>query len=453
MAQLMISVSGIRGIVGEGLTPEVIIEFAQAYGAFCQGKPVVIGRDSRVSGDLVHHAFVSGLLSVGNDVIDIGIASTPTTQMMTEKLDCGGGIIITASHNPVEWNGIKMLASDGLFLDAEQGAKVLEIRDNKMYTFKTWQGLGTLRKYETASEEHVQATLELPYINVEQIRERKFKVVADLINGAGCVIVPNLLEAFGCEMVLMNDEPHGRFARTPEPLPENLTAVGEMVKKHGADLAVVVDPDSDRLALVDEKGVPLGEEYTLGVSGEYFLTKKQGKLVVNVSTSQLLGDLAKKYNCELEYTKVGEINVTKHMREIGAVFGGEGNGGVIVPDFHLGRDAIIGIALVLQRLAMGSEKLSEIRANLPQYFMVKQKIQLGFDNKPGDVIEKIKEKYAGENLDLKDGLKIWRDNSWVQVRASNTEPILRVMAEAPTQQAADALADELRETTQKILQG
>ncbi|KAA3619933.1 MAG: phosphoglucosamine mutase [Calditrichaeota bacterium] len=450
MSRLMISVSGIRGIVGEGLTPEIITQFAQAFGTYCESKPVVIGWDARVSGDMVHRAFVAGLLSVGCDVIDLGIAATPTVQMTTKELECGGGIIITASHNPIMWNGIKMLASDGLFLDAEQGEKVLEIRNKKTFAFKPWDQLGTVKKLNTASAAHIEKILALPYINPMQIRARKFKVVADCINGAGCVIIPKLLEELGCDSIILNGEANGLFARTPEPLPENLTAVCQTVKQHGADLAIVVDPDSDRLALVSEKGEPLGEEYTLGITGDYFLKNQQGKVVVNVSTSQLLPDIAREYGCETEITKVGEINVTKHMREIDAVFGGEGNGGVIVPDLHLGRDAIIGVALVLQHLSSTNETLSEIKARLPQYEMVKLKIQLDENSNAKAILAKIQEKYKNEQIDLIDGLKLIRDKSWVQVRASNTEPILRVMAEAPTRAEAQAMADELREATEAL---
>ncbi len=447
MSRLMISVSGIRGIVGDGLSPELVTQFAQAFGTYCDGRPVVIGWDARVSGEMVHKAFVAGLIAVGCEVIDLGIAATPTVQMMTEELDCGGGIIITASHNPIMWNGIKMLAADGLFLDAEQGAKVLKIRDEKQFVFKAWDQLGSVKSLADASAKHIEKVLSLPYINPMQIRARKFKVVADCINGAGCVIIPKLLEELGCESIVLNGEPTGRFARAPEPLPENLTTVCRAVEQHGADLGIVVDPDSDRLALISEKGEPLGEEYTLGITGDYFLKHLQGKVVVNVSTSQLLPDLAREYGCECDRTRVGEINVTKHMREVGAVFGGEGNGGIIVPGLHLGRDAIIGAALVLQHLSSTSEKLGEIKARLPQYEMVKIKINLKDEQNPQAILESIENKLKNETLDLTDGLKLIRGKSWVQVRASNTEPILRVMAEAPTRAAAEEIAAELKSLT------
>lgn len=447
MSRLMISVSGIRGIVGDGLTPELVSQFAQAFGTYCQGRPVVIGWDARISGDMVHKAFVSGLISVGCEVVDLGVAATPTVQMMTEKLESGGGIILTASHNPIMWNGIKMLAADGLFLNAEQGAQVLKIRETGEYDFKNWDRLGKIRTFPDAATEHIKQVLSLPYINPMQIRARKFKVVADCINGAGCVIIPKLLEELGCESIILNGEATGRFARMPEPLPENLTAVCNAVKQHGADLGIVVDPDSDRLALISEKGEPLGEEYTLGITGDYFFKHKQGKVVVNVSTSQLLPDIAREYGCECDRTKVGEINVTQHMRKVDAVFGGEGNGGVIVPELHLGRDAIVGAALVLQHLSSTHETLSEIKSRLPQYEMVKIKINLQDGLEPAAILENLTNKLNDENLDLTDGLKLIRGKSWVQVRASNTEPVLRVMAEAPTKAAAEALATELKQLT------
>ncbi|MCA9732335.1 MAG: phosphoglucosamine mutase [Deferribacteres bacterium] len=450
MARLMISVSGIRGIVGDGLSPEIVTQFAQAYGTYCEGKPVVIGWDARVSGEMVHRAFVAGLISVGCDVIDLGIAATPTVQMMTEKLDCAGGIIITASHNPIMWNGIKMLAPDGLFLDAEQGAKILEIRENKAFAFKSWDKLGKVTKYENSAAEHIEQVLALPYINPMQIRARKFKVVADCINGAGSVILPKLLGELGCECIILNGEPNGIFARTPEPVPENLTVVCQSVKQHGADLALVVDPDSDRLALISEKGEPLGEEYTIAVAGDYFLKHRQGKVVVNVSTSQALPDIAREYGCETEFTRVGEINVTKHMREVGAVFGGEGNGGVILPELHLGRDAIVGAALVLQHLSSANEKLSEIKARLPQYEIVKMKIELSENTDAKALLQVLTARYKNEQIDLTDGMKLIRNKSWVQVRASNTEPILRVMAEAQDRETALAMAEELRTVTEEL---
>lgn len=451
MGQLMVSVSGVRGIVGDGLRPDIVAGFAQAFGTFCQGGTVVLGRDSRVSGDMMYHAVVAGLLSVGCKIIDIGVCPTPTTQLATEKHQAAGGLMLTASHNPVMWNGIKMLAADGLFLDAEQGEAVLRIRQSDRFEFKTWQQLGSLEQDLSALQDHLHEVLSVPFLHLEQIRARKFKVVADCINGAGCEIVPRLLEELGCDIVVLNGTPDGRFVRAPEPLPENLTAVCEAVKKYGADLAVVVDPDADRLALVSDRGVPLGEEYTLAIATDFVLGRRRGPVAVNVSTSRVIDDIAAKYDCPVHRTRVGEINVAKRMREIGAVIGGEGNGGVILPDVHLGRDSLVGIGLVLQRLAEANTSLHALHRSLPQYRMVKMKIELPAGVDPAAVVAALREKYAGEQLDETDGVKILRAKSWVQVRPSNTEPILRVMSEAPTEAEARTLANELSAATEHLV--
>ncbi|MFQ5632692.1 MAG: phosphoglucosamine mutase, partial [bacterium] len=443
MSRLMISISGIRGVIGEGLTPNVAMEFAQAFGTLCNGGAVVVGRDSRVSGQMMHNAIIAGLIAVGNKVVDIGISPTPTTQLATENLHTSGGIIITASHNPVMWNGMKLLAADGLFLDAQQGKKVLEIKEQGAYDFKSWDALGRVEKYDRAIDEHIEAVLALPYVNVSQIRARNFKVVADCINGAGAMVVPKLLAALGCESMIINGTPDGKFARVPEPIPENLGEVNEAVRQYGADLAVVVDPDADRLALVSEKGEPLGEEYTLALAVDFILERKKGPVVTNVSTTLALDDLAQKHGCRIERTKVGEINVAKHMREVDAVIGGEGNGGVILPDVHLGRDSLAGITLTLQAMAETGKTLCELHAELPQYQIIKEKIELAPEMNPRKIIDDLEKKYSSEKLDLTDGLKILRNNSWVQVRPSNTEPIIRVMAEAPTKDEAKALAHEM----------
>jgi phosphomannomutase len=438
----MVSISGVRGIIGEGLTPDVVLSFAQAFGTYCGPGKIVVGRDSRVSGPMLLGTVSAGLVAVGCEVIDIGIAPTPTTQLATENLQAAGGIILTASHNPVMWNGLKLLAADGLFLDEEQGAKVLEIRNNNASKFQKWDGLGKISSYGKAVEDHLEIIKKIPFIETEKIRRRRFRVIADCVNGAGGVIVPQLLEHFGCETIVLHGEPHGRFPRMPEPLPENLGELGKAVRDYGADLAFAVDPDSDRLALVSDEGVPLGEEYTLAVAVDLLLQKRRGKVAVNVSTSMAIDDIAAKYDCVVERTRVGEINVAKRMREIGAVIGGEGNGGVILPDVHLGRDALVGIAMTLQRLAESGAALSEVHASLPQYVMCKRKVELGEGIAAQNTLEKIENKFRHERLDKLDGIKILRDHAWVQVRASNTEPIIRIMSEARTMKEAEALCDE-----------
>jgi len=443
LSSLMVSISGVRGIIGEGLTPEVALSFAQAFGTYCGKGAVVLGRDSRVSGPMLAGAVSAGLAAAGCDVLDLGIAPTPTTQLATEKLHAVGGMILTASHNPVMWNGLKLLAPDGLFLDAEQGAKVLEIRNGGHYNFQKWQNLGKIASYNKAVDDHLDAIKQLSFIDTEKVRRRKFRVVADCVNGAGGMIVPQLLQHFGCETIMQNADPHGRFPHNPEPLPENLDELGKAVREHRADLGFALDPDADRLALVSEKGAPLGEEYTLAIAVDLLLQKRRGKVAVNVSTSMAIDDIAKKYDCSVERTRVGEINVAKRMREIGAVIGGEGNGGVILPDVHLGRDAMVGIAMTLQRLVEFGGSLSELHASLPQYAMCKRKVELGAGIDPQKVLETIAQKYQRERLDTLDGIKILRDHAWVQVRPSNTEPIIRIMSEARTLKEAAALCDEV----------
>ena len=448
MSQLMISISGIRGVVGTGLTPEVTLSFAQAFGTYCKGGKIVVGRDSRVSGVMLQEAISSGLLAVGCDVIDVGVAPTPTIQLATEKLHSTGGVILTASHNPVMWNGMKLLAPDGLFLDSEQFAEVVNIRERCTYELKSWDRLGALSTYNSAVDDHLNAVTALNFINVEQIRRRKFRVVVDCVNGAGGVIVPKLLKHLGCEVVPLNIEPTGRFSHDPEPLPENLSQLGQAVREHHADFGLAVDPDSDRLALVSEKGVALGEEYTLAIAIDYLLRIKKGKVVVNVSTSLVIDDIAAKYGCSVERTRVGEIYVAKRMREIDAVIGGEGNGGVILPNIHLGRDAIVGIAMTLQYLVEFGGSLSELHASFPKYVMCKRKVELNGGIDARNILDRIAKKYQREKMDLQDGIKILRDKSWMQIRASNTEPIFRIMTEAPTLSMAEELCQELEAVVQ-----
>jgi phosphomannomutase len=442
--QLMISISGVRGVIGEGLTPEVMLAFAQAYGTYCKSGRVVVGRDSRVSGPLLHHAVAAGLMAVGCEVIDVGIAPTPTVKIATHNLHASGGLIITASHNPVMWNGLKMLARDGLFLDEEQGQQVLAIRDAGTASFlRRWDELGKLTFYEKALNDHLETIYALPFFDIEKIRRKKFRVVADCVNGAGGVILEKLLEHFGCDFVILNKTQDGRFTHNPEPLPENLGELCEAVIKYRADAGLAVDPDADRLAVVSERGVPLGEEQTLALATAFLLSKRKGKVVVNLSTSMVIDDIAAKNGCTVERTKVGEIHVAKHMREVSAVIGGEGNGGVILPDVHLGRDAMVGVAMTLQHLADFGGSLSELNASLPQYVMRRRKVELSSGLDPKKVLHKIAQKYRHEKLDMNDGVKILRDHSWVQVRASNTEPILRIMSEAPNTEIAEKYCDEL----------
>ncbi len=443
MSNLMISVSGVRGIVGEGLTPEIVLNFGQAFGTFVKGGKVVLGSDSRVTGQLLKQAVSAGLLSVGCDILDIGVCPTPTTQIAVENLKAAGGVMITASHNPIMWNGLKLLGPDGLFLDAEQGEQVLQLSEKRHFTYSKWDKIGVQVHYSKAIDEHIEAILGLRYLNQDKIQERRFKVVADYVCGAGATLLPALLNELGCEVVALNEEPSGLFPHNPEPLPENLGTLCEAVRAEKADLGIAVDPDSDRLALVSEKGEPLGEERTLALAVKYILTKKSGPVVINASTSKATEDVARAAGSEIFRTKVGEINVAKKMREIKAAIGGEGNGGIILPDIHLGRDAPIGVALTLQHLADFGGSLSELNETLPRYVIMKEKIALGKID-AADALKRIQTLYSDDDLDLTDGVKILRNDSWVHVRPSNTEPIMRVIAEAPTAARAKSLCAEIR---------
>ncbi|MCI0515238.1 phosphoglucosamine mutase, partial [candidate division KSB1 bacterium] len=344
MSKLMISVAGIRGVVGETLTPEVILKFALAFGTQAGPGKIVVGSDTRVTGPMVKHAVIAGLQAVGCTVIDVGICPTPTVQMATEKLSDGGGIIITASHNPIEWNALKLLSKDGLFLTAEAGKQLQELVQKGTFNYVAWDRIGHYQSYEQALSDHQQAILALPYLDLKAIQKRRFKVALDCVNGAGSVMLPEFLRTLGCDVHPINCTPDGLFPHTPEPVPENLTQLCDEVRKTGADLGFAVDPDSDRLAIIANLGLPLGEEYTLALVTDFILKKKRGPVVLNASTSLAAEDIARAYGVDVLRTKVGESHVAQKMAEIGAVIGGEGNGGVMLPDLHLGRDAIVGVA-------------------------------------------------------------------------------------------------------------
>lgn len=441
MSRLMVSVSGIRGEVGSTLTPAVITKYTLAFGTYLKGGTVIVGRDSRVSGPFVSSIVKGCLLSTGCRVIDIGIVPTPTVQMAIEHHKAAGGIAITASHNPIQWNGLKFMDHNGRFLSPDEAAKVYAMGDNNEYTLQEWDGLGSEEHDTQANQRHIEEILKLEYIDLEKIKNRKFKVVLDTVNGAGGLIVPHLLEQLGCEVIVLNGEANGKFAHTPEPLPENLGELSAAVKKAGADLGFAVDPDVDRCAIVDNTGTPIGEEYTLALAIKLVLSQKMGRVAVNMSTSRAGEDIAKYYNCMFVRSKVGEINVAEKMLEIEAIIGGEGNGGVILPELHLGRDAPLAVAMTLQALAEFDGNMHELFLSLPQYKMVKQKVSIeGMD--PDKVLSTMAEKYKNEQVNLLDGVKIDFDDSWVHLRKSNTEPIVRVMSEAPTVEQAEKLADQ-----------
>jgi len=434
----MVSISGLRGEIGSTLTPDIIQKYTLAFGKYMQGGKVIVGRDSRVSGDYVASIVKGNLIASGCDVIDIGIVPTPTVQLEIEHHKAAGGIAITASHNPIQWNGLKFMGADGRFLSPAKAEKVYRMADENQKELKPWQELGKIAFDDQAINRHIQKVLDISYLDVEAIRTRKFKVAVDTVNGAGGVIIPQLLEELGCEVIAINQETNGRFAHTPEPLPENLKQLSEAVRQNGADLGFAVDPDVDRCAIVDNSGQPIGEEYTLVLAAKLVFSKEMGRMVVNMSTSRASEDIAKYYNCMFERSKVGEINVAEKMAEIEAIIGGEGNGGVILPEVHLGRDAPVAVALTLQHLLEFGGTLQQLVATLPQYVMLKQKVNIeGLD--PDDLLSKMIEKYKDQPVNLLDGVKIDFEDSWVHLRKSNTEPIIRVISEAPTKEQAEKL--------------
>lgn len=441
---LMISVSGIRGIFGTHLTPKNLVNFTAAYGSWLNGGTVVVGRDTRVTGQICEDIVCATLQSVGCDVVKAGIATTPTVAMGVLKHHAKGGIILTASHNPAEWNAIKMLNDKSEFLSPEQGEEVLKLAEEGEFNYQKFDGIGSIREDNDITDYHIQKILELPYIDADFIKKSKFTVAVDAVNGAGSIAIPKLLKALGVIVKELNCEPNGIFPHNPEPLPENLTEICSFVKENDCDLGVVTDPDGDRLALLDENGVLFGEEYTQVAAFDFMLEKKVGDTATNLSSSRAADDITEKYGKTCHRSAVGEINVVKVMQEIGALISGEGNGGVINPDLHAGRDALVGTAMILQLLAERKILASEYRATLPQYQMVKQKIQLadlGVD--ADELLISVAEKFKDEKVNTLDGVKIDFEEGWVHFRKSNTEPIVRVYSEGKTQKVAKQLAEKV----------
>ncbi len=441
---LMKSVSGVRGIVGESLTPEIIIDLVSAFAELTNGEKVVLGGDSRVSGPMIKDLVKGTLAAHGYKVIDIGITPTPTVQLMTEQLKADGGIAITASHNPIQWNGLKFIGKDGMFLPENEIKELFSLEEKKDFSFASYKNLGQVKNYANGIQDHIEKILALDIIDKELIRSKKFTVIIDTVNGAGGPIMTRLLKSLGCQVIELNTEPTGIFAHTPEPVPVNLTDLGKAVKEHQADLGIAVDPDVDRCALVGEDGNPLGEEYTLAFAVKLILSKKLGPVVINMSTSRLSEDMVNYYNAILYRTKVGEIHVAKKMEEIGAVIGGEGNGGVILPEVHLGRDAPVAAALVLQLMAETGLSPLRLKEAFNPYVMIKEKENLA-DVDGEKVLEYFKNKYKKEKTDMLDGLKVDFAESWIHLRLSNTEPIIRIMAEAPTQEQCKKLIDDIKQ--------
>lgn len=449
---LIKSISGIRGTIGgpqgENLTPIDVVKFTTAYTRLiAERNPgrkvrIVVGRDARLSGELVRDLVVGTLLASGADVIDVGLCTTPGTEMAVITKRADGGIIITASHNPRQWNALKLLNSAGEFLSDVEGKEVLAMAEEVGYNYPTINEIGKMEEVSDFNDEHIRQVLTLKGVDVEAVKARKFRVVVDAVNSVGGVVIPALLRELGCEVVELNCNPTGEFAHNPEPLAENLTEICEAVVKEKADLGVVVDPDVDRLAFIMENGVMFGEEYTLVAVSQYILKEfGAGATVSNLSSSRALRDVTEALGGSYTAAAVGEVNVTTKMKEVGAVIGGEGNGGVIYPELHYGRDALVGVALFLTYFAKLNKTMTELRAELPAYFASKNKIELTPAIDVDKVLVEMKERYSNENVTDIDGVKIDFAENWVHLRKSNTEPIIRVYTEAKSQAEADQLAE------------
>ncbi len=449
---LIKSISGIRGTIGgepgNNLTPVDIVKFTAAFGSIVtagkKNSKIVIGRDGRISGPMVRDLVASTLTAMGIDVVDLGLSTTPTVEIAVKGEKADGGIILTASHNPKEWNALKLLNSDGEFISAEIGAKVLEKATKEDFVFCNVDHLGTISINDTYLQQHIDAIVQYPLVNKSAIASQNFKVVVDGINSTGATYVPALLKALGVEQVtVINEEVNGKFAHNPEPLPQHLAELSREVVKQNAHLGIAVDPDVDRLCFVCEDGSLFGEEYTLVTIADYILSKRKGNTVSNMSSTRALKDITIKHGGEYFPSAVGEVNVVKKMKEVNAVIGGEGNGGIIVPDFHYGRDALIGIGLFLSHLANHMLGVKSLRGLYPDYFISKNKVELtnGIDVKA--IFEKIKKKYKKHPINTEDGLRIEFDNDWVHLRTSNTEPIIRIYAESDFETKANHIATRI----------
>ncbi len=449
---LIKSISGIRGTIGgqaaDNLTPLDVVKFTTAYARLLTelnpGKrlTVVVGRDARISGAMVNSLIEGTLMGCGVDVINIGMSTTPGTEMAVVTYGADGGIIITASHNPKEWNALKLLNSKGEFLNAAEGGKIVEYADDESYLYPAVNSIGRVKGRVDFNPTHIAQVLSLSAVDVSAVEARRLKVVVDAVNSIGGVVIPALLDAMGCEVICVNCEPTGEFAHNPEPLAENLTEISEVVLREGADMGIVVDPDVDRLALVCENGEMFGEEYTLVAVADYILTLQKGATVSNLSSSRALRDVTLAHQCSYSASAVGEVNVVEMMKATGAVIGGEGNGGVIYPELHYGRDSLVGVALFLTYFVKRGMTMSALRAIFPSYFASKNKIELTPEIDVDGLLTQIKSRYSEECITDIDGVKIDFAESWVHLRKSNTEPIVRIYTEAGSQEEADALAEK-----------
>ena len=447
---LIKSISGIRGTiggkVGDNLTPVDAVKFASAYGTWLKnysGKDklsVVIGRDARISGPMIHNLVVNTLVGLGIDVIDLGLSTTPTVEVAVPLEKADGGIILTASHNPKQWNALKLLNEKGEFLNGLEGEKILAIAEAEAFDFSDVDSLGTITENDAYMDIHIDEVLNMTLVDVEAVKAAQFKVVVDGVNSSGGIIIPKLLELMGVEVVKLYCEPNGHFPHNPEPLKEHLTDISALVVKEKADLGIVVDPDVDRLAFICENGEMFGEEYTLVACADFVLSKTPGNTVSNMSSSRALRDVTNAHNGTYEASAVGEVNVVELMKKNHAVIGGEGNGGIIYPDLHYGRDSLVGVALFLTHLANKKMTVSDLRASYPEYYMSKNKIELTPQIDVDAILVAMTDKYINEDITTIDGVKIDFATEWVHLRKSNTEPIIRIYTEAPTQNKADELA-------------
>ncbi len=458
---LIKSISGTRGTiggaVGANLTAQDIVESTAAYAQWIinteQNPLIVVGRDARISGSIVSDIVASTLRMMGISVIDLGLSTTPTVEIAVEIEAAGGGIVVTASHNPKQWNALKFLNFRGEFISAEDGAEILKLTQNNQVEYAEVENLGSYRKAVGFIQKHIQLILDLDLVKLDAVYEKKYKVVVDCINSTGALSVVPLLEQMGCEVIAINDEIHGRFAHNPEPLPQHLTGLMEEVKRKKADLGIVVDPDVDRLAFVTEQGDFFGEEYTLVTIADYVLQHQKGNTVSNLSSTQALKDITLQHGGSYTASAVGEVNVVTAMKNTNAVIGGEGNGGVIYPTLHYGRDALVGIALFLSYMAVSSKTSSQIRMKYPNYTIIKDKIKLTPDIDIAALLEKLKLKYKQYPQNTVDGLKIYLDENWVHLRRSNTEPIIRIYTESNSISTAETLANKIKMDMSVILKG
>lgn len=457
---LIKSISGIRGTIGgragEGLTPMDIVKFTAAFGLILirktGNKKIVVGRDARLSGEMVNNLVTGTLQSIGADVVDLGLSTTPTVEIAVPMEGAAGGIILTASHNPGQWNALKLLNHEGEFISDVEGKEVLALGDSLDFDFVEVGALGSVTKDPSYLQKHIDAVLALEFVDVEAIKKANFKVAVDAVNSTGGIFIPALLEALGVQTVYkIHCEPNGHFPHNPEPLKEHLTDLSAAVLENGADLGIAVDPDVDRLVFMMEDGELFGEEYTLVAVADYLLQHQKGNTVSNLSSTRALRDITHKHGGEYFAAAVGEVNVVSKMKEVNAVIGGEGNGGVIYPASHYGRDALVGVAIFLTHLAKLRKKVSEYRAELPQYYMSKNKIELTPELDIDGLLAKMQAKYAHENHTTIDGLKIDFENEWVHLRKSNTEPIIRIYSEGPTPEAAEAIAQRIMDEITEII--